>query len=462
MQAEKNILSRIQKEFSVMASQDPKDLDFYGKDWTLDCPPNPLAILFPKSTEEVSKILKFCSQENIPIVPSGGRTGLSGGAMATQGELVLSLEKMNKIGKVCTLSRTLIVESGAITEAVHQETAKYNLTWPVDFASKGSSQVGGNISTNAGGVNVIRYGNTRNWVLGLEVVLMNGEVLSINGALEKNNSGIDLRQLFIGSEGILGVITKATLKLVPLEKNKRVFLFGANNLKQAFKICRFTRENNFQLNALELFSGNCREAVSEKMNVQNPFSTAYSWYVLVEIDEKNESAVDQWLVDIFEKSLAEDGLEAKSSEEIIRIWKLREGIAESIGMIGHYHKNDVAVPVDALEDFLEEYNSLVTNEFARLQPYTFGHIGDGNLHINTLKKPDVSEQDFLEDSKELDIKLYILTTKYLGTVSGEHGVGLLKKKHLHYTRSKTEIQIMKEIKKILDPKNLLNPGKVID
>src|SRR6185503_9173192 len=185
----------------------PEDLQTYGRDWTKVYSPKPAAIAFPRTTDEVSRFLKICSKNNIAVVPSGGRTGPSGGAVATAGEIVLSLAKMNRMGPVDTLSHTVRVQAGAVTEAVHQHCAAQGLTWPVDFASKGSSQVGGNIATNAGGVRVIRYGLTRQWVLGVEVVLANGDVLQLNGALEKNNTGVDLRQLFIGSEGILGVVT---------------------------------------------------------------------------------------------------------------------------------------------------------------------------------------------------------------------------------------------------------------
>lgn len=451
-----DFLSAAQKLFPRQVSAKKEDLDFYGRDWTQEFSAAPCAVFFPETTKEVSDFLALCTKYRTPVVPSGGRTGLSGGAVASGKEVVLSLERMNRIGKVSTLARTVEVEAGTVTEAVHEAARPFGLTWPVDFASKGSSQVGGNISTNAGGVNVIRHGNTRHWVLGLEVVTMNGDVLALGGALEKNNSGIDLRQLFIGSEGILGVITRATLKLAPLHKPSRVFFFGLKDLAAVFRLCRFTRESSLVLNAYETMDAACLEAVCRVMNIPNPFPERHAWYVLVEAEDSPE--IDSWLAGAVEQ--AEDGLETRSTEEAKRIWRIREGIAESLGHIAPYHKNDVSVPVDRLEGFLREYHELFSTEFKKLSPYTFGHIGDGNLHINTLNT-SLSKDVFQSEVKKFDEALYALVTKHGGTISGEHGVGLLKRDHLHYTRSPEELRLMREIKRVFDPHNLLNPGKVL-
>lgn len=454
-------LSRVESAFPAdFLSTKKDDLEFYGRDWTLEFPPNPSAIVFPRSSEEVARLLALCTEYKIPVVPSGGRTGLSGGAVAPNQEVVLSLSRLNKIGKVCTLSRTLEVEAGAVTEAVHEACKPFGLTWPVDFASKGSSQVGGNISTNAGGVNVIRHGNTRNWVLGLTVVTMQGQILKLGGALEKNNSGIDLRQLFIGSEGILGVVTGATLKLAPLHKQSRVFFFGMKDLAAVFRFCRFTRESPLLLSAYETLDGGCLAATCQEMHLPDPFTRRYPWYVLVEAEESPE--LDAWLSEAVEGGYAEDGMEARSSEEARRVWKIREGIAESLGLIAPYHKNDVSVPVAALEAFLAEYQALCETKFPQLAPYTFGHIGDGNLHINTLNTKKLPETEFFALTKPFDEALYALVKKHGGTISGEHGVGLLKKNHLHFTRSPEEIRLMRELKKVFDPYGLLNPGKVLN
>jgi FAD/FMN-containing dehydrogenase len=251
-------------------SQDPHDLEHYGTDWTRVHPARPSGVVFPRSTAEVSDLLRLCHQHKISVVPSGGRTGLSGGAVAARGEIVLSLTKMNRIGEIDPLSLTLPVEAGAVTEAVHQHCQPHGLTWPVDFGSKGSSCVGGNISTNAGGINVIRYGMTRHWVLGLTVVLMNGTVLRLNGSLEKNNTGLDLKHLFIGSEGTLGVVTEAVLKLTPIERDRTLFFFGASNLTQVFYLLEAARKAGFELHAFEAFSRNCFESTTRLHGIRSP------------------------------------------------------------------------------------------------------------------------------------------------------------------------------------------------
>src|SRR5215470_18303663 len=220
---------------------DPAELAELGRDWTRVYTPNAAAAVFPRSTEEVSRILALASEHRVPVVPSGGRTGLAGGAVAAKQELVLSLARMRRIDPVDELGQTVRVQAGAVTQAVHDHCGEHGLTWPVDFASKGSSQVGGNIATNAGGVRVIRYGLTRQWVLGLQVVLASGAVLELGGALEKNNTGCDLRQLFIGSEGTLGVITEATLKLVRRPERAEVFLFAAADLAGVLRLFRAVR-----------------------------------------------------------------------------------------------------------------------------------------------------------------------------------------------------------------------------
>ncbi|MGZ3477665.1 MAG: FAD-binding oxidoreductase, partial [Polyangiales bacterium] len=251
-------LERVAREFPAdFLSRDPGDLAEYGKDWTRVFTPAPLAIAFPRTTEEVSRLMKICSELEIAVVPSGGRTGLAGGAVAAKGEVVLSLARMRRIDPVELLGATVRVQAGAVTEAVHHHCEEHGLTWPVDFASKGSSTVGGNIATNAGGVKVIRYGLTRHWVLGLQVVLASGEILELNGALEKNNTGADLRQLFIGSEGTLGVITEATLKLTRVPTKLDVMLFAVPDLAGVLRLFREARTGPFTISAYEFFTDKC-------------------------------------------------------------------------------------------------------------------------------------------------------------------------------------------------------------
>ena len=459
------ILELLKSEFpSDFCTTQLTELKNYGRDWTKVHEPNPLAIVFPKSTEEVSRFLKLCSQHQIAVVPSGGRTGLAGGAVAAKGEVVLSLEKMRKIGEVNSLSQTLWCEAGAITEAIHEHAKAFGLTWPIDFASKGSSQVGGNIATNAGGVKVIRYGLTRNWVLGLTVVLMNGEVLSLNGSLEKNNTGIDLRQLFIGSEGILGVITECVLKLVPLQKEADVFLFGLKDLKSVFHLFEAVRKSGFMVNAFECLSDECLKLVLHHRGLNAPFSGAHSQYVLLEVErpesETAKEKLENWLGALFEQELVEDAVLAQSPKEAQNLWSMREGISESLSNTGLLHKHDISLPIDRLQAFIENWTRDLSIHYPGLNPYIFGHIGDGNLHVNLMKPADMEIPEFKMLCAKADENLFEWIQKYQGSVSAEHGIGLLKKHLLRYSRTPHEIELMKAMKRVFDPMGLLNPGKI--
>ena len=445
-------------------STDAHDLKTYGKDWTKVYEPDPSAIAFPTSTHQVSKVLKFCFDHDIAVVPSGGRTGLAGGAVAANGELVLSTEKMRKLGEIDSLALTVHCEAGAVTEAVHEHCKPYGFTWPIDFASKGSSMVGGNIATNAGGVKVIRYGLTRNWVLGLTVVLMNGEILNLNGSLEKNNTGIDLRQLFIGTEGILGIITEAILKLAPLPKESDVFFFALRDLNAVFNLFEATRKSGFTINAYECLSQACLAVVTHHRKLSKPFATDHDQYVLLEVEppesETASAKLEAWLGELFEKGWVEDAVLAQSPKEAQNIWAMREGISESLSDTGLLHKHDISLPIHRLQEFIEQWTHDLTANYPGLKPYIFGHIGDGNLHVNLMKPTEMDVAEFRTLCKKADENMFAWIQKFEGSVSAEHGIGLLKKHLLKYTRTESEIALMREMKKVFDVKGLLNPGKI--
>lgn len=457
-------LDIIKSQFTTgFFSTDPQDLQKYGQDWSGVLKPNPCAIAFPKSTDEVSKLLKLCTQHQIAVVPSGGRTGLSGGAVAANGELVLSLEKLNYIKDLDLQSLTLEVGAGAITQSVHEFCEPHALTWPVDFASKGSSCVGGNISTNAGGVRVIRYGNTRNWVLGLTVVLMNGEILKLNGALEKNNSGFDLRQAFIGSEGTLGVITEAILKLCPLphEDHVGVGFFKVKNFKTLLKVFEKTRQTAFTLNAFECLTHECLEQVV-KFGNKSPFveSEQGEVYALIEFEAKSEVA-DTYLEDLMASGFVLDGVLAQSKKEKQELWALRENVAEAVMNKSEVHQQDLSVPIKNLEPFVADIKNRYQKSYPEFEVFIFGHIGDGNLHVFIRKPQTMKSAAFHTQCEASDALLFELTQKYEGSVSAEHGIGVLKKSALSFTRSEGEIKILKKLKQDFDPAGLLNPGKIV-
>jgi FAD/FMN-containing dehydrogenase len=441
-------------------STDASDLATYGRDWTKVITPRPSMIVFPRSTADVQAVVRACAKAGVAIVPSGGRTGLAAGAVAANDEVVLSLSKMRAMGVVDARALTLHVEAGAITEAVHQHCEPHGLTWPVDFASKGSSTVGGNIATNAGGVKVIRYGLTRQWVLGLVVVTASGEVLHLNGALEKNNTGADLRQLFIGSEGTLGIVTEATLKLTRLPSRLDVMLFAVSDLAAVLTLFDAARTGPFTLSAFETFTDRCFARLSRHRKVVMPIANAPS-YVLVEV-EGNRDAIEGWLATLLDRSLVLDGTLAENATQARVLWSLREGISESLSATGLPHKNDVALPIAELPAFCAALDALFAKEWPGFEVCVFGHVGDGNLHVNVMKPDAMPVSEFLEHAKAGDRAMFELVRAHHGSISAEHGIGLLKKPYLSYSRTPEELAMLRAIKRALDPQNLLNPGKIFD
>jgi FAD/FMN-containing dehydrogenase len=446
----------------------PEDLAYYAQDWSRTLRVNASAVLFPRTTAEVASILKSAHEHEIPIVPSGGRTGLSGGAVATKGEVVLSLSKLDFIGEVHTGALSLRVGAGAITEAVHRHCAPYGLTWPVDFASKGSSTIGGNIATNAGGVRVIRYGNTRNWVLGLTVVTMQGETLQLNHELEKNNTGYDFRQLLLGSEGTLGVITEATLKLCPLPSSTLVALFSLQDFSSLLRLFSHSRKSFPTLSAFECLDSPSMESVLGHFGFARPVGSGdqagcpAAVYALLELENVTFSGIENELGTILESGMVLDGVIAQNEREAKALWAYREGVAESILHDSEVHQEDVSVPVPVLGEFY----STITERYAKALPdwktFFFGHIGDGNLHIFIQKPKDLETTEFKKRARETDLELFRILAGLQGSVSAEHGIGLLKKHAIHFSRSKQELDLMRQVKRSFDPKGLLNPGKIID
>ncbi|HEY8086811.1 MAG TPA: FAD-binding oxidoreductase [Polyangiaceae bacterium] len=443
-------------------TREAADLAEYGRDWTRVVDPAPCAVAFPRTTADVVRVVKACAAHRVGLVPSGGRTGLAGGAVAGNGELVLSLAKMRAMHDVDTVGATVRVQAGAVTQAVHEHCAPHGLTWPVDFASKGSSTVGGNIATNAGGVKVIRWGLTRQWVLGLQVVLASGEVLDGMGALEKNNTGLDLRQLFVGTEGTLGIVTEATLKLARVPRRLDVLLFAVADLAGVVRLFREVRASAFTLSAYEMFTAACLARVLSHRKLRDPLDEPASHYVLVELEDADETALEAWVQSLFERGLVKDGTLAQNAAEGRALWALRESISESLSATGFPHKNDIALPVAALEGFCAALGELFARRYPAWEVCLFGHIGDGNLHVNVMKPEGEEKAEFLRRVKDADREMFDLVKAHGGSVSAEHGIGLLKKAWLGWTRGDGEVQAMKAVKRALDPGNLLNPGKIFD
>ncbi|WP_369932785.1 FAD-binding oxidoreductase [Xanthomonas tesorieronis] len=441
---------------------DPADLEHYGRDWTQRWTPAPLAIALPATVEEVQAVLRWANDHAVAVVPSGGRTGLSGGAVAAHGELVLSLERMNKALAFDAVDRTLTVQAGMPLEAVHNAAREHGLVYPVDFAARGSCSIGGNIATNAGGIRVIRYGNTREWIAGLKVVTGNGELLELNRGLIKNSSGYDFRQLLIGSEGTLGVVVEATLRLTDPPPPSNVMLLALPSFEVLMQVFAAFR-GRLQLEAFEFFTDRALQHVLAH-GAQAPFDTVYPYYVVTEYasgDEAQEAAALAAFEACMEQGWVLDGVISQSDAQAAQLWRLREGITEAVARYKPY-KNDVSVRISAMPAFLAQTQALLGEAYPQFDVVWFGHIGDGNLHINVLKPDATADAEFIAACEQVTKLLAQVLAEHGGSISAEHGIGLVKKPYLQSTRSAEEIALMRAVKRVFDPAGLLNPGKLFD
>ncbi len=451
-----------QKVPDLEISCEPNDLSFFGKDWTDRYPPDPCAICFPTNVDQVVGVVQWARENGVNLVPSGGRTGLSGGACATQGELVVSTEKMQAIEAFDPIDRQVRVQAGVTTEQLQEFARSKDLYYPVDFASKGSSQIGGNIATNAGGVHVLRYGMTRDWVAGLTVVTGTGEVLQLNRGLIKNATGLDMRHLFIGSEGMLGIIVEATMMLTDPPASQSVMVLSLPDMAVVGDV--FMRaQRMLNLSAFEFFSDLAVTKVLERSELRRPLDSSAPYYALLEFDAADDAALEQALAlfeDLFESELILDGVVSQSESQAAQFWAIRERISESISVEKPY-KNDIAVMPSKVSAFLQQLDTLVGRAYPEFEVVWFGHIGDGNLHLNILKPADKNDATFANECKKVSLEVFALLKEFEGTISAEHGVGLLKRDSLSYSRSEGEIALMRGIKRLFDPDNILNPGKVL-
>ncbi len=442
---------------------DNDSLKNYGQDWTKHFTPNASLVLMPKSTEEVQKIVLWAIKNEVQLVPSGGRTGLSAGAYAINNEVVVSLEKMNQIISFNNIESSVHCQAGVITESLQNFAIEKGLFYPIDFAARGSSQIGGNIATNAGGIKVIRYGLTRDWVKSLTVVTGAGEILNLNNSLVKNASGYDFRHLFIGSEGTLGFITECQMQLSKKPKELKVFLFAVPKLEAIMEIYK-NFNSELSIVAFEMFTDVALKYVRKQGHVDSPLETDAPYYVLIEIEENRAPSVDL-AMELFEKNMEAghivDGTMAQNSQQAKDIWRLREDITEATAEHQPY-KNDISVQVSKVPEFMLKMDRILTADYPEFDVVWFGHIGDGNLHINILKPEALSSELFMNKCHEVNKKLFPMIESLRGSVSAEHGVGLVKKPFLHHTRSKTEVELMKSIKKIFDPQGILNSGKIFN
>ena len=440
------------------------DLAPYLTDWRGRYQGQALCVVRPGNAAEVAAVVRACAGASVPIVPQGGNTSLCGAATpdGAGGAVVLSLGRLNRIVAVDPQNNTISVEAGCTLTAVQEAARAADRLFPLALASEGSCQIGGNLSTNAGGVQVLRYGNTRELTLGLEVVLPDGEIWAGRRGLRKDNTGYDLKQLFIGAEGTLGIITGAVLKLFPLPRTQTTCWLNVLSPAAAVDLLNSAKTAfDAQLTAFELISEASLGLVLKNIPDAARPTAPSPWYILAEFSEADPATVERWLARQMDAGGVADAVVAHSESQAKRLWALRENISEAQKIEGISIKHDVAVPVSAIPAFLEQADAALERAFPGIRVVAFGHVGDGNLHYN-LSKPDAQENAaFIAAQPAVNRIVHDAVHALNGSISAEHGIGQLKREELLRYKSPVEIALMRTIKQALDPRGLMNPGKVV-
>ncbi|HEU5018691.1 MAG TPA: FAD-binding oxidoreductase [Pseudolabrys sp.] len=425
------------------------------------------AVLRPGSVDEVAAILKLANETRTAVVPQGGNTGLVGGQIPHNGEIVLSLTRLDKIREVDAVSNTMTVEAGVTLQRAREAAAAADRLYPQLLPSEGTCTIGGNLSTNAGGVAALAHGIARSHALGLEVVLANGRVLHNLNKLKKDNTGYDLRDLFIGAEGTLGVITAAVLRLVPRPRSVETGFAAVPSPQAAVDLLGLAAEQTSGgVTSFELMMREGVDAVvAHDTGSRQPLAQVYPWYVLIEVSSQARSGLRQALEGLLdeglERGLVLDATIAESLEQTKAFWRIREMFGEVQRHIGASIKHDISVPVASIPAFIEEANAAVTKLIPGARPLPFGHVGDGNLHYNVTQPEDADGKAFLARWDEVNAVVFAIVKKYGGSISAEHGVGVMKRDILPEYKDPVAIELMRGIKKLLDPNGILNPGKVL-
>lgn len=429
-------------------------------------------VLYPDSTQMVSGLVTYANENGIKIVPQSGNTGLVGGGVPdTSGEeIILSLKRMNNVRAKDIHNQTMTLESGVILSDAHSIADSMNMQFPMHIASEGSAMIGGNISSNAGGINVLRYGNMRELVLGLEVVLPNGDIWNGLTGLRKDNTGYDLKQLFIGAEGTLGIITAATLKLYPTSTQVNAAFVAIPDSAAAVKLLTLAKKiTGDSLIAFEILPRIGLDFTTRHMpGCREPLDARYDWYVLMEC----ATSMSQDLLDlervmenILEAGMAQelilDGVVPKNMSERDALWNLREHMSEAQKHEGGSIKHDVSVPVSKIPEFLEVATKAVQDHTPGIRPVPFGHIGDGNIHFNLSQPTNMDKQDYLAKWEEINRLVHEIVVDLGGSISAEHGIGTMKVADLEHFKPETDLNLMRDIKKTLDPNNIMNPGRIV-
>ncbi|KAL1923994.1 uncharacterized protein VTP21DRAFT_7029 [Calcarisporiella thermophila] len=451
-------------ESNVLVNDD--EVEAFNMDWMRKYRGQSQAVLRPKTTKQVSQIIKYCNDNNIAVVPQGGNTGLVGGSVPVFDEVIISMSNLSQIRSFDAISGALVCDAGCVLENLDNYLAEKGYIMPIDLGAKGSCHIGGNVATNAGGLRLLRYGSLHGTVLGLEVVLPDGTVLDNLSTLRKDNTGYDLKQLFIGSEGTLGIITGVSILTPKRPKAVNVAFLGLNSFEDVQKTYLQAKDELSEiLSAFEFWDQEALSLVKSHLvqGARYPLESEYPFYVLIETSgsskEHDDAKLSNFLENILENSLVQDGVLAQDTTQIQNLWSIREGLPEACAKAGATYKYDISMPVPVFYQMVEDMRKEVEKS-----PHKnlvkgvvgYGHVGDGNLHLNV-----VGEKFCEKVTNIVEPFVYEWTAKHKGSISAEHGVGLMKAAHLHYSKSDTTIALMKQLKGILDPKGILNPYKML-
>jgi len=425
-------------------------------------------IVMPATTEEVARVVRICAETATGLVPQGGNTGLVGGQIPKEGEVLVSLKRMNRIRALDPANDTVTAEAGCILAAVQARAAEADRLFPLSLAAEGSCTIGGNLSTNAGGTNVLRYGTARDLVLGLEVVLPDGRVFDGLKGLRKDNTGYDLKQLFIGAEGTLGVITAAVLKLFPRPRAQAAAFLGLARVEHAISLLTLARAlSGDQVTAYELMSRRGLDFVLKHLpGARDPLGARYPWYVLLELSSGEaadtlRATLERLLEDAHAHNLVEDAVLADSEAQRLALWRLRDSLSEIQKHEGGSIKCDISVPVSAVPQFIARATAAAETLVPGIRPVPYGHIGDGNVHFN-LSQPEAADKaEFLARWDELSEIVHGVALALGGSISAEHGVGLMRRAEIARVKDTVTLDLMRALKAALDPKGIMNPGKVL-
>ncbi|MHC2336580.1 FAD-binding oxidoreductase [Bradyrhizobium sp. USDA 4454] len=423
-------------------------------------------VLRPGSTAEVADICKLASEHRIALVPQGGNTGLVGGQTPHNGEVVVSLRRLDKIRDIDVESNTMTCEAGVVLQIAQQKAADVDRLFPLSLGAEGSCTIGGNLSTNAGGTGALAYGVAREMALGVEVVLADGRVLNALSKLKKDNTGYDLRNLFIGAEGTLGIITAATLKLFPRPRAVETAYVGLASPAAALKLLSISRNQAAgALTSFELLADIAVDfSIRHGIDIRDPLTSKHPWFVLMELSSSRDDARDTLeaiLAQGMEDGIVDDAVIAANLSQRQAFWKLRDEMSAAQKPEGGSIKHDISVPVAAVPAFIAEANAAVVKLIPGARPVPFGHLGDGNIHYNVSQPVGANAADFLARWHDVNAVVFEIVLRMGGSISAEHGIGVLKRDELPDVKDKVAIELMRQIKAMLDPLGIMNPGKVL-